>query len=174
MNPAAMIDRLERFADVLPATIAMVDEADARWKPASGNWSILEIVRHLGDEEREDFRMRLGLTLQGAAEWPKIDPPGWAVERKYNEADLGAAVATFIRERRASVEWLRGLGDPAAIDWNAAYQHPKFGPIHAGVLLGSWAAHDALHLRQIAKRLFELAGRDAAPHTTIYAGEWTA
>lgn len=178
MDAGALIDRLERFADALPAVVACIDDADARWRPASGNWSIVEIVRHLVDEEREDFRTRLRLTLEGATAWPKIDPPGWAVERRYLEADLGASIAEFIRERRASVEWLRSLGSPtgeaASVDWTRAYEHSKFGPIAAGVLLASWAAHDALHLRQIAKRLYELAGRDGTPHATVYAGEWTA
>jgi hypothetical protein len=50
--------------------------------------------------------------------------------------------------------------------------HPKVGATAAGDVMASWAAHDALHLRQIAKRLWELAGRDGAPFRTGYAGEW--
>ena len=41
-------------------------------------------------------------------------------------------------------------------------------------LLTSWAAHDALHLRQIAKRLFQLAERDGGEYNSRYAGEWRA
>ena len=134
----------------------------------------MEIVCHLYDEEREDFRVRLRLTLEGAGEWPKIDLVKWAVERRYNEQDFGASVGDFVRERLASVEWLRSLGDPAKVEWARAYQHPRFGPVAAGVLLASWAAHDALHLRQIAKRMHELAGRDGEPDSTVYAGEWSA
>jgi hypothetical protein len=40
------------------------------------------------------------------------------------------------------------------------------------MLLASWAAHDALHLRQIARRLHGLAARDAGPYGVAYAGEW--
>jgi hypothetical protein len=58
------------------------------------------------------------------------------------------------------------------VDWSVAYQHPKVGPIRAGDLLTGWAAHDALHLRQISKRLFQLAERDGAGFTSRYAGEW--
>ncbi len=173
MHPTALIDRLERFAEALPGVAACVNDADARWKLPSGNWSILEIVRHLIDEEREDFRARLRLTLEGAPEWPKIDPVAWAGSRRYNEQDLGASIGEFVRERTASIAWLRGLGEPGPIDWNKAYRHPS-GDMTAGALLGSWAAHDALHLRQIAKRLHELAARDGEPHPTGYAGEWTA
>lgn len=174
MDASALIARLDRFAEALPGVAACVTEADARWKPPSGNWSVLEITRHLLDEEREDFRVRVRLTLEGAAEWPRIDPVGWAVARRYNEQDFGATVGEFVRERRESIAWLRGLGDPGAVDWSRAYTHPRIGPITAGALLAAWAAHDALHLRQIAKRLHELAGRDGEPHPTTYAGEWTA
>ena len=80
-------------------------------------------------------------------------------------------LADYKGERLRSVGWLRELRSP---DYSKAYVHPKFGSISAGQLLGSWAAHDALHLRQIAKRLHGLATRDASPHGVGYAGEWTA
>jgi DinB superfamily len=173
MNVTPIIARLEGFPAALRAAAACVPDADARFKPPSGVWSILEIVCHLGDEEVEDFRARLAFVLDRTpGEWPPIDPEGWARERRYNEKDRAAAVSRFIDERRASVAWLRSV--PAATDWSLAYQHPKFGPIRAGDLLASWAAHDALHLRQIAKRLWELAARDAPDYRTAYAGEWRA
>lgn len=174
MSPASLITRLERFAEALPAVACCVSEADARWKPASGNWSVLEVVRHLIDEEREDFRARVRLTLERGGDWPKIDPPAWAIARRYNEQDFGASIAEFVRERQASIAWLRSLGDPEHVDWTIAYQHPKVGPVTAGLLLASWAAHDTLHLRQIAKRMHDLAARDGEPNSVGYAGEWSA
>jgi hypothetical protein len=144
----------------------------ARWKPPSGARSILEVVRHLGDEEVEDFRARLFSTLRDPkTPWPLTDPEGWARERRYNEKDLGAATARLVDERRRTIEMLRALKDP---DWSAAYIHPRHGPVYAGELLASWPAHDALHLRQIAKRMWEMADRDGAPYITKYAGEWGA
>ncbi len=169
MNASALIDRLERFAGVLPAVVSAVTDADARWKPAAEHWSILEVCRHLLDEEREDFRVRVESTLRDpAAKWKPLELEGIAERRKYNEADLKETAAAWVEERRKSVAWLRSLGKP---DWSAAYQHPR-GPICAGDLLASWAAHDALHLRQIAKRLHELAGRDGGEFKTAYAGAW--
>lgn len=172
MNAAVIIDRLERFGPALAAAVAGVPIGDARWKPPNGAWSILEIVCHLGDEEVDDFRARLFSTLRDpAAKWPLTDPECWARERRYNEQDVVAATARFVEERRRSVEMLRALKDP---DWSTAYIHPRHGPVYAGELLASWPAHDALHLRQIAKRLWELAERDGAPYKTAYAGEWRA
>jgi hypothetical protein len=171
MNAPALIDRLERFGPALASVVAGVPDEQARWKPPSGAWSILEIVCHLGDEEVEDFRARLFSTMEDPTrKWPLTDPESWARDRRYNEQDLAAATSRFVEERRRTVELLRALKDP---DWTKAYIHPRVGPVPAGELLTSWPAHDALHLRQIAKRLFELSARDGGFKTT-YAGEWGA
>jgi hypothetical protein len=182
MDAARLIDRLEGFGAVLPPLTALVRTDDARFKPPGVDgkppaWSILEIVNHLVDEETDDFRMRVRLTLEDPAQaWPPSDPERWARERLYkgqgyNDRDLAESVERFVGERAASVRWLRSLKNP---DWERAHVHPKVGPLSAGMLLASWAAHDALHVRQIAKRLFELAARDGAPNSVRYAGEWGA
>jgi hypothetical protein len=165
-----LTNRLENFGLSLSGVVANLPPEDARWKPADGAWSVLEVVRHLLDEETDDFRLRLRATID-LQPWPAIDPEGWAIARKYNEGSLPDAAARFADERRISVAWLRGLNDSV---WSVAYQHPQFGPIRAGDLLAAWAAHDALHLRQIAKRLYQLAQRDGGEYSTIYAGEWHA
>ncbi len=172
MNVPQLVDSLDRFGGMLPAVVRDVAGEDARWRPADGGWSILEIVCHLGDEEVEDFRMRLESTLRDPSEaWRSNDPEAWAVERRYNEDDLAEAVDRFVAERRASIAWLRSLDEP---DWSRAYEHPTFGPIRTGDILVSWTAHDALHLRQLAKRMFQMVQRDGGPYTTDYAGEWKA
>ena len=86
-----LIGSLERFADILPNMVRGVSTDDARWRPADGAWSILEIVAHLADEEVHDFRARVELTLRDpTAPWPPIDPETWAIERRYNDDDLTA------------------------------------------------------------------------------------
>jgi hypothetical protein len=169
VNAHSLIARLESFGPALTATVAPVPRDQALWKPPYGAWSILEIVNHLADEETRDFRARVRLTLENpAADWPAIHPSQWAVDERYNERDLPESVARFAAERRESVRWLRSLDSP---DWSRAHNHPRAGPLSAGLLLGAWAAHDALHLRQIAKRFYELAARDSG-RDVGYAGEW--
>jgi hypothetical protein len=168
----ALIDRLERFADALPVVVGGLSPEDARWRPDEESWSVLEIVTHMADEEVEDFRRRVELTLRDPEEtWPPIDPPGWAVERRYNEGTLDEAVGRFVTARRESVRWLRGLEDP---DWSKTYEHPHLGPIRAGEVFTAWVAHDALHLRQVAKRLYQMTRRDGGEYGPDYAGAWTA
>ncbi len=164
-------DRLARFPDALDAIAATVADADLRWKPAPEHWSVLEVLCHLRDEEREDFQPRLASTLRDpTAPWPKLDLADIAARRRYNEDDPAQVLADFRAARTANIAWLDATRADA--DFTRAYAHPKFGPLHAGMLLASWAAHDALHLRQLARRLHDLARRDAGPFSVAYAGEW--
>ncbi|MEM6797910.1 MAG: DinB family protein [Planctomycetota bacterium] len=170
MNPQKIIDSLERFGDTLPAVVDGLSADDARWKPTPSDWSVLEVVSHLVDEEQLDFRRRVRWVLQQEeGEWPRIDPAGWAVAKRYNEARLPEALERFCQQRTESIAWLRSLDE---VDWDLAYPHPECGPIRAGDLLGSWNCHDQLHLRQISKRLYQIAARDAREYTVLYAGQW--
>lgn len=174
MNLHRLTERMATFPTALSSALTAFTPEEARYKPPHpkyprGAWSVLEIVNHLADEEVEDFRCRVELTLHNpAAEWPRIDPEGWAVSRRYNERDIDESLARFVAERGRSIAWLRSLHDP---DWDAVHEHPR-GPIRAGDLLASWAAHDGLHLRQISKRLYQLACRDCPGYSVQYAGDW--
>lgn len=172
MNLDTILQRLQIMPSTLAAIVNGLSDEDLRWRPEDGNWSIIEVLCHLADEEVEDFRMRLRMTLEQTGEaWPAINPPQAAFDRDYRSQPVADVLRRFTAERAASIEWLRQHQNA---DWSVAYHHPKFGRIHAGDLMASWAAHDALHLRQIAKRLFQMAQRDAAAFSTGYAGEWRA
>ena len=147
-----------------------VGPIQARWKPQPDEWSILEVVNHLYDEERDDFRMRLDLTLHHpSTSWPPIDPQGWVVERDYNSRDLQKSLDNFLNERRQSVAWLQSLGAP---DWESAHVHPRFGRFTAGQLMSSWLAHDLLHIRQLTQLHWQYLSTVLTTYSTAYAGEW--
>lgn len=170
MNPDLLIGRLAVFAPSLRLLLAELDPQDARWRPPDGGWSTLEIICHLADEEREDFRGRLEFVLGGGqGDWTPIDPEGWIESRGYNELDLNRSLERFCLERRHTVAWLKSLKRP---DWTATVDHPKLGALSAGDLLASLAAHDALHMRQISSRFHSLALRDAPGFSVAYAGAW--
>lgn len=169
-DPDRIIGRLERFGHALPGLVSVLTDEDARWKPDPTSWSVLEIVCHLVDEEVGDFRTRVLSTLDDPrTPWPPIDPQGWATERDYQSRDLGSKLTEFTSLRAQSVQLLRAIESP---DWDRAYTHLKIGDLSAGYMLSCWAAHDALHLRQISKRLMQLAQRDGADDELRYAGSW--
>jgi len=170
LDVAAIVTSLRANARVLAAQVADVTDAQARWRPHPDKWSILEVVTHLADEEVEDFRTRVELTLRSPeAAWPAIDPPGWAVERRYNEGSLEEALGRFLRERATSVAFLESLSDP---DWERAHPHPRWGPIRAGDLLTSWVAHDHIHVRQLNRLHREFLVASVSRYAPDYAGQW--
>lgn len=170
MEKDFLIDQLERNSARICALAEGVSEQQARWKPDSASWSILEVVNHLYDEERLDFRVRLNLILYAPAEeWPPIDPMGWVTARAYNERELGPSLQNFLAERAASLAWLHSLGQP---DWNASAPAPWGGNITAGDMFSAWAAHDLLHLRQLVELQRSYLVAAAKPYSVEYAGEW--
>lgn len=136
-------------------------------RPAADKWSLLEILVHLVDEEREDFRVRLHSTLEDATRpWPPIDPEGWVRSRFYAERDPHELLTTWTRERDASVHRLQALG---AADWSVAATHPILGRLRAGDLLCAWVAHDHLHGQQILRTRWQILEPATASFDARYA-----
>lgn len=169
MDRTILTDQLERHAEVFRAMFSGLNTDEIRWKPAPAKWSALEIICHLLDEEREDFRARLSHVLRTPDEpMPKIDPQAWVAERTYIEQDFSSVLARFLEERANSVVWLRGLIDAP---WDNAYMHPTVGPVSCDLLLTNWVAHDLHHIRQLNNtRYAYLAHISTVP--LDYAGTW--
>jgi len=172
MNLEATIRRMTAFPGMLRAVVSQFSKEELRWRPSDGGWSVLEILGHLVSEEQVDFRQRLRLTLENnGAEWPGIDPEGHVREAAYNHADPMELLDHFSELRENSVRWMTGLRDS---DWSLKYVHPSIGVLRAGDLLASWSAHDALHLRQLSKRMYQLTVHQNSDFDVRYAGEWRA
>ncbi len=169
MNLNYCIERLSVTINVIDGLAHKVSAEQARWKPQPEKWSILEVINHLYDEERDDFRARLDSLLHKPDErWTPIDPPKWAVDREYNQRELGQSLENFLQERRISIEWLSSLKSP---QFGNRFVHPK-GVISAGDLLVSWVAHDLLHIKQLTRLHWEYLNSEVAPYQTRYAGKW--
>jgi hypothetical protein len=170
MNLPYYLNRLTQQATAIAQLVEVIGEAQARWKPAPDKWSILEVVNHLYDEEIEDFRIRLQLTLADPqAAWPANDPVRKVTERDYNRRDLLPSLQNFLDEREDSLDWLRGLTAP---DWSNEHSIAGIGSLRAGDLMTSWVAHDLLHLRQLVELHFAYQRQLAQPYSVDYAGDW--
>jgi hypothetical protein len=170
------MDHLEAAAqlgatvDAIAALVGDMSLEQARWRPDPASWSALEVINHLDDEEHEDFRRRVDLTLYYPdAPVPPIDPQGWVSERSYNTRDVRESVSRFIASRRESIVWLQTLRDP---DWMRACNHPNLGEMRAGDFLVAWVAHDLLHIRQLNELRYAYLATRATPYTVAYAGDW--
>jgi DinB superfamily len=169
MNLDYFIERFAKNKAVFEALARGLSNEQVRWRPAPDKWSILEVINHLYDEEREDFRQRIALVLADPRQsWPSIDPRGWVITRAYNERDLDQSLDNFLAERDRSLVWLRQLSSP---NWDNKNQGPN-GTLAAGDLLAAWLAHDFLHTRQLARLHWQYTGVVAAPYQTTYGGPW--
>lgn len=170
MDFSRCLHELSVNATAIEHLVAGMDAAQARWKPTPGDWSALEVINHLADEEREDFRARIQHVLSGSDEpAPPINPEGWVVERAYNQRDLGESVADYLQERQRSLEWLRGLTD---VSWDMPVRDsPRLG-FRIGDLLVSWVAHDILHQRQLIELKWAYGLTTYTPYDADYAGDW--
>jgi len=170
MNLDYFIARLAANRQLFEGLVKGCGIEQARWKPSPDKWSILEVINHLFDEEREDFRQRLDLVLTNPEEiWPRIDPQNWVTTRRYNERDLEVSLNNFFTERERSLAWLSRLATP---NWHNRYEHPDGRAITAGDLLASWLAHDFLHVRQLSRLHWQYLSAVADPYQTTYAGPW--
>ena len=170
MDLPDLIGRLERTAATYDTLLRGLDEERVRWSPRPEAWSLLLVVCHLADEERDDFKPRLAHVLEGReGDFTSIDPEGWVTSRDYAGQEYEASLDRFLAERARSLEWLRGLDAP---DWSLEYEHPALGVLSAGDLMASWVAHDLLHMRQVLKLLHDSLLAEVEPHGTEYAGPW--
>ena len=170
MTTEQAIHLLSNHLEVFKALLQDVPNEQVRWKPAPDTWSILEVINHLYDEERDDFRTRFRLVLEDPTQsWPPIDPPRWAIERKYNERELQTSLDNFVKERENSLEWLSSLIAPRLE--NTA-KHPGGFTLSAGDLLASWVAHDLLHIRQMTRLKYQYLAEQVKPYQIGYAGDW--
>ncbi len=165
-----LLARLAANAEAIAALARAVPADQARWAPSAEEWSILDVIGHLEDEEREDFRTRVRLTLADPeADWPPVDPARWVTARGSQPRELASALDAFLRERHTSLAWLASLRNP---DWGLAHRHPRIGPMTAGEVLIAWVAHDHLHLRQLNELHWQWLSRSATPRSLDYAGGW--
>ncbi len=160
---------MENNADAIQEMVRLVDSRQARWKPNRASWSILEVINHLYDEEREDFRARLDVMLNNPdQDLPRWDPIAAVTERAYNDREITDSVHMFIYERQDSLRWLSELESP---DWQRVYVSPQL-EMTAGDMFAAWVMHDFLHMRQILKLQWFYNKQALDPHRVDYAGTW--
>jgi hypothetical protein len=160
---------LEYSTEMIRSLMMGISQEDSQIKPNTEAWSILEVICHLYDEEREDFREHLDFILHRQdQEWHQIDPQAWVIERKYNQQDLAQMTARFFEERRISLEWLKKHQD---MDLQTLHRS-EYGDVPAGEMFASWIAHDNLHIRQLVELRRLAIERMTAPYAIGYAGDW--
>jgi hypothetical protein len=165
-----MIRQLTSDAEAMRALVQTVSDEQAQWKPNPDTWSMKEVMEHVYNEERIDFRKHL-------KEMFSHPPQPWGEWRREEYIPVEScrqALEDFLAERKASLAWLMTLESP---DWDKA-SSASFGPagdvltLRAGDVLVSWVAHDFLHIRQMNELLYAWNEKQASPYSVRYAGGW--
>jgi len=168
MDTDKIIRKLESNLDVITNLLINENENVQIWRPEPNHWCLLEIICHLVDEEKEDFRKRTFHLLEN----PGVPPPSFNPLKRipdYMSQNLDKKLKGFKKERLHSIALLQELLDPK---WENAYDHPKLGSLSALFFLKNWLAHDYLHIRQITK-IHYLYLLDSDKNTNFgYAGNW--
>ncbi len=164
-----IIEQLQQNKSVFYNLLKDVNKDMLLWKQTPEKWCLLEIVCHLYDEEREDFRFRTKWVLDKPNQTPPaFNPVVWVSERNYMQQDYNNMLNKFISEREQSISWLKSLDKPK---WENYYEHPKKGKLTAKFFLTNWLAHDYLHIRQIIKLKFDYLEHQSG-EMLDYAGIW--
>jgi hypothetical protein len=169
MNQTSIIKELLKNKGVFHNLLQGTTQEQYTWRPDEGKWCLLEVICHLYDEEKDDFRTRLKHCFRTPElPLPAIHPAEWVIERKYMDRDFDTMLDKFLNERVLSIEWLSDLQSP---NWKEVHLHPKFGVMTPEMLLANWLAHDYLHIRQILKLKYSYLKKDSKADLS-YAGEW--
>ncbi len=164
-----MINDLDGNKSVFEALFKGISKEEYVWRPAPNKWCVLEILCHLYDEEREDFKARVKHLLETPTlAMPGINPEKLVQDRKYIDWDYDETLVKLLNERQNSISWLQSLKGPK---WDNAFQHPQVGPITASMILINWPAHDLLHIRQVLHTRF-LYLQHLTNESLEYAGCW--
>jgi hypothetical protein len=164
-----LYQELQNSTEMIRALLLGVTAEEARVKPNAASWSILEVVCHLYDEEREDFREHTDFILHRQnEEWHRIDPERWVIERRYNEQDFSEMQKNFFSERERSLDWLEEI---RKVNWETTYTS-QYGTTSAGEMFACWVAHDNLHVRQLVELRRMRIENITKPYNIEYAGEW--
>ena len=125
-----------------------LSDAQLRQPEKPGKWSVIEVVQHLADTEIVyGYRIRMIL----AVDTPNIegyDQDAWAQRLRYAETSLPDALAQIRILRGRGLHLLRGLRPE---EWERSGMHSERGRETIRHITKLLAAHDLVHLRQIAR-----------------------
>ena len=127
-----------------PAVLAGAARAAPQDPPAPGEWTPIEIVRHLIAVEEEVWHRRLGqLQAEEHPRWRWVEPGQWLGTPA---ADLEEVLATHARVRSATLALLDALGPDG---WARTGTHDTYGELDVAGLLTVAADHDDEHLASL-------------------------
>lgn len=149
----------------LKAALKGVSKRLLLWTPGPGKWSMLEIVAHMRDMERDAYLARYRRILaEDNPTLPDLDGDVIALGDEYRSLKLSDLVRDFARLRKECLKLLKSV---KSAQWERIGTHETAGPLAMTDLLRRQAiGNDEAHLGQIEgikKRAAAFEALEAGP-----------
>jgi FMN phosphatase YigB (HAD superfamily) len=113
-------------------------------KPSDSEWSVQDVISHLGCHELSEDRLWLETIL--SEENPFISATHSLQTRTPRPKPAAEELRAFAELRAETVAWLKTLPDGA---WTRRARHSIFGPTYFEEMIGFMVEHDRTHLHQM-------------------------
>lgn len=167
LETTAHLQTLAQTPARLKAALKGVSKKLLLWTPGPGKWSILEIVAHMRDMERDAYIERYRRILaEDNPTLPDIDGDVLALREDYRGMKLSEVLKDWSRLRKETLKLLKSVKGPR---WERMGTHETAGPMTMATLVRRHAiGNDEAHLSQIEnikKRADIFENLETAPKT---------
>jgi hypothetical protein len=149
---APALEILERTPSALDRLLRGLSPGWLDADEGAATWSPRVVLGHLIHGEETDWIPRARIILANGETRPFDPYDRFAQMARPKAATLDAELDLFAAARARSLADLTAL-ELSAADLARRGTHPQLGTVTLGNLLSCWAAHDLVHMRQIARVL---------------------
>jgi hypothetical protein len=150
MNTEERNKKIELYGkgfDMLLETLKDIPKEMWKFKPEPTEWSIHEVIIHLGDSESNAALRARKLIIEPGGTLMGYDQDQWAIELDYHDQDLEDALATVKLVRKTTYELLKKQPDEV---FEHSVKHPEYQePYTFEQWLDIYSAHIPGHIEQI-------------------------
>jgi uncharacterized damage-inducible protein DinB len=150
-----IIEALRLLPERLRQEVAGLSDAQLRFRPGDGQWSLKEVIGHLRDFAEIDHDRLVRMITQERPVLPGYDQEELAREHNHQEADLQAVLDELASIRQRTVHVLTELVDA---NWARTGRHVERGTFSIRQHVDHLVEHEALHLEQVRALKQQAAG----------------
>jgi len=155
MNLDERRQKIEEYArgyDLLAAAVAEIPREAWAFKPAADEWSVREILVHMGDSESMAALRLRKLVVEPGTTLMAYDESGWAGALRYQDQNPDDSLQIIRLARQTTYRLLKSL--PESV-FEHSVRHPEMSePYTFDTWLGIYARHIPDHIDQM-RRAYE-------------------
>lgn len=143
------IEEYGRGYEVLTAALSAVPREAWEHKPAADEWSVKEIIVHMGDSESMAALRLRKLVVEPGSTLMGYDEGKWAGALNYQGQDVDDSLQIIKMARQTSYRLLKTLPEEV---FEHSVKHPEYAePYTVETWLGIYARHIPDHVEQLKK-----------------------